>query len=232
LGVEVNVPSEDVELLAAWRDSYLAALPDAIREQMLEGAFPVWVPAGGPIYTANDPPRMALIRSGLARVFAVSPDGRQATIRYARHGQVVGLPATITGSSPVGAEAVTDSEVSMLNVRVVQRLARTDPQVAWLFAQQVAAIAYETIDVLGGRLFGTVRQSVCRHLLDLAVTEGGALVVTVDVQEVADAIGTVREVVSRSIRGLREDGLIRRDGHRLVISDPQGLHLAALGQPG
>lgn len=223
--------SEDVELLAAWRDSYLAGLPGAVREEMLEGAFPVRVPAGEPIYTANDPPRMALIRSGLARVFAVSRHGRQATIRYARHGQVVGLPAAISGGSPVGAEAVIDSEVSMLNVRVVQRLARSDPQVAWLFAQQVAAITYETIDVLGGSLFGTVRQSVCRHLLDLAVTDGSRLVVAVDVQELADAVGTVREVVSRSIRHLRDEGLIARDGHRLVIEDAERLHLAALGQP-
>ena len=224
--------SEDVELLAAWRDSYLAALPDAVREEMLDGAFPVRVPAGQPIYAANDPPRMALIRSGLARVFAVSRDGRQATIRYARHGQVVGLPAAISGGSPVGAEAVIDSEVSMLNVKVVQRLARSDPRVAWLFAQQVAAITYETIDVLGGSLFGTVRQSVCRHLLDLAVTDGSRLVVAVDVQELADAVGTVREVVSRSIRQLREEGLIARDGHRLVIVDPERLHLAGLGRPG
>jgi hypothetical protein len=38
--------------------------------------------------------------------------------------------------------------------------------------------------------------------------------------------------VSRSIRQLREEGLIARDGHRLVIVDPERLHLAGLGRPG
>ena len=74
-----------------------------------------------------------------------------------------------------------------------------------------------------GSAFSTVRQRVARHLLDLASEQrnGGRLVARVSQQELADAVGSVREVVFRVLRELRSEGVIRtsREGIELLLPE-------------
>jgi CRP/FNR family cyclic AMP-dependent transcriptional regulator len=66
-------------------------------------------------------------------------------------------------------------------------------------------------------------QRVARHLLDLAAEGGPELVAPVSQQQLADAVGTVREVVVRVLRDLRRAGVIRTGRDRIVIVDPARL---------
>lgn len=67
--------------------------------------------------------------------------------------------------------------------------------------------------------FATVRRRVARHLLDFASEgqRGSELVTAIGRQQLADAVGTVREVVVRALRELREEGLLRTERARIVI---------------
>jgi CRP/FNR family transcriptional regulator, cyclic AMP receptor protein len=69
---------------------------------------------------------------------------------------------------------------------------------------------------IAGTAFATVRQRVARHLLALATERqtGSELVAEIGQQELADAVGSVREVVVRALRELRQAGLMetRRGG--------------------
>ena len=213
----------------AWDNSYLAPLSAEVRNVMLRDAFVVTVQAGRMINGPDSPPRLFLLHSGQARVAALSKEGRAATVRYAGPGQVLGLPAAIYDASPIAAYAVTDCEMSMLNVNNLRRLAQNDPKVAWLLLQQTCAIIYEVVEILGDTIFGTVEQRVSRHLLDLASNSEDGLMVNVEQQELADAIGSVREVVARALRKLREAGLVERHGRGLRILNPSALHHIASG---
>jgi CRP/FNR family transcriptional regulator, cyclic AMP receptor protein len=219
-------------LMRAWESSYLARLPHEVRQAMLADAFVVNVPAGNAVYEAYGPPRMALLHSGQARVKVVSPAGRSVTIRYAGPGQVIGLPSVLGNGAPVGADAIIDCEVSMFNVTTVRRAAIADARVSWLFAQQASQILFEVVDFLGGNLFDSVQQRVSRHLLDLASNSPAGLIVEVDQHEIADAIGSVREVVARALRRLREDGLIGRTPQGITLLEPSRLHAIAAGEEG
>ena len=42
-------------------------------------------------------------------------------------------------------------------------------------------------------------------------------------QDMAAIVGTVREVVGRSLKALETDGIIRMDRHRIVITDREAL---------
>jgi CRP/FNR family cyclic AMP-dependent transcriptional regulator len=56
-----------------------------------------------------------------------------------------------------------------------------------------------------------VRQRVAAHLLDLASAQqhpSGRLVARVSQQELANAAGSVREVVARTLRDLRVAGIV------------------------
>ena len=79
-----------------------------------------------------------------------------------------------------------------------------------------------------------MRQRVARHLLDLASARVGEqpapdhraareLTVQVSQQELANAVGTVREVVVRVLRDLRQDGVVRTERDRIVLLEPARL---------
>jgi CRP/FNR family transcriptional regulator len=65
------------------------------------------------------------------------------------------------------------------------------------------------------------------HLLDLASAQQpaqGRLVARVSQQELADAVGSVREVVARVLRDLRLRGLLATAPDSISILDPAGLY--------
>jgi CRP/FNR family transcriptional regulator len=65
------------------------------------------------------------------------------------------------------------------------------------------------------------------HLLDLASSQQGPrgpLVAHASQQELADAVGSVREVVARVLRELRLAGLVATLPDGVRILDPTGLH--------
>ena len=62
-----------------------------------------------------------------------------------------------------------------------------------------------------------------RHLLDLASEGAPELVVSVSQQQLAEAVGTVREVIVRVLRELRTAGVVRTERNRIVIVDPARL---------
>ncbi|MFK0286561.1 Crp/Fnr family transcriptional regulator [Streptomyces sp. NPDC090499] len=212
----------------AWSSSFLAQLPGKVQSELRDTAVALTIPAGHIIYRAHDDPRLILVISGLVRIVASSPEGRKATIRYASRADCVGMVSVVTDSQEVTAEAVTAAEVLFLNVGRLQHFARTEPAVGWPVAQFVGRVCTEVIEMMSSALFGSVRQRVARHLLDLAVRRGDDLVVVQDQQEIADAIGSVREVAGRAIRDLRERGLVSRTDAGLRLDDPQGIHQISL----
>jgi CRP/FNR family transcriptional regulator len=115
--------------------------------------------------------------------------------------------------------------VLILNVAALQSLGRTDASFAWAIAEEVTRRLYEVIDIFAGNAFGSVRQRIARHLLDLAAEQqrDSRLVAHVTQQELADATGTVREVVARILRQMRDQGLIETTRTGIRLLDPSGL---------
>lgn len=72
-----------------------------------------------------------------------------------------------------------------------------------------------------------MRQRIAAHLLDLASAQQrpqGDLVARVSQQELADAVGSVREVAARTLRELRLARLVATSPDRVHILDPAGLY--------
>jgi CRP-like cAMP-binding protein len=210
----------------AWDESFLAELPPHAVEALLDTAVEIEVAAGQLIYRELVHPTgaiVALIAQGLARVYVTSPRGREVTIRYARTGDVVGLPAVVAGGAPTGVQAVTSCRVVQMQVRTLRHLASTDPTVAWAVCRKLTSIVFEVIDVLADNVFKSVNERVARALLELAREEGGVLVVRASQQELADEIGSVREVVARAIRQLRDAGVVDRKEQRIILRDAEAL---------
>ena len=185
------------------------------------------------MYRAGDDPRAALVVRGLIRVFLSSPEGRQVTVRYARPGDALGIASVVGGPAATNVRTVEPSSVFRISAHVLTAAARQDPRVSWGIAEELNRRLYDVLEQTAVNAFGSVRQRVAVHLLDLASDAQlphGRLEVLVSQQDLADAAGSVREVVARALRDLRIEGIVATKADRVLILDPARLHQLSGGQ--
>ena len=213
------------QMKQALAHSALSDLPPLLIEQLLVDAQHIELPKNTTIHNVEGAPRCALIISGLIRVYMAAPDGRQVTVRYARSGEMLGLPALIGGPPPVSTQVLTDVKLLVLNGTVLQRMSQTEPRAGWIIAREITHRLYDTLDALAANTFGSLRQRMARHLLDMAASrpEATVLVAAISQQELADAVGSARTVVARILRDLRTDGLLETTKDGITLLNPEAL---------
>jgi CRP-like cAMP-binding protein len=217
----------------AWDSSFLSEVSANVARELLKHSWESRFRSGQVFYRGAhhaDMAILAIVATGRIRIFVRSADGRQATVRYAEPGAVIGLPAVLAGGGKIDGEAIDDVLLLRLSPGHFRALAQRDGQLAFLVACYLAGQLAEAQDLLSTDLFTDVRTRVARHLLDLASIENGSFVVMASHQAIADAIGSVREVVTRSIRGLDAAGLIKREGRSTILLNPAALHELASGR--
>src|SRR5512140_913101 len=222
----------DREVEDALAHSFLARLPPEVRDGLHAEGERADYPAGTTVYQAGSDPRAALVVRGLLRVFLTSAEGRQVTIRYARPGDVLGIAVLVGGPASTSVQAVEASSVFRISARTLIAAARRDPRVSWAIAEELNRRLYEVLEQTAVNAFGSVRQRVAAHLLDLASAQQhprGRLVAHVSQQELADAAGSVREVVARALRDLRVAGIVATAADSVVILDPARLYAESGG---
>jgi CRP/FNR family cyclic AMP-dependent transcriptional regulator len=229
----VGVADRDVD--DALARSFLAELPAELAGRLRAEGERADYPAGTTVYRAGADPQAALVVAGLLRVFLTSAEGRQVTLRYARPGDVLGIAVLVGGPASTSVQAVEPSGVFRISARTLTAAARRDPRVSWAIAQELNRHLYEVLDQTAVNAFGSVRQRVAAHLLDLASDRQrprDRLVARVSQQELADAAGSVREVVARALRDLRVAGIVATAADSIVILDPARLYAEYAGLAG
>ena len=217
----------DPDVVDAMRRSFLAGLPRDVAEELVAGGNRTEYPAGSTIYREWSTPAAALVVRGLLRVYMTSPEGRQVTVRYAREADVLGIAVVVGGPVNVAVQTLADSTLFSIDARRLTDAARRDGRVAWALAEELNRRLYDTLQQTAINTFGSVKQRVAAHLLDLASAQQrpkDRLVARVSQQELADAVGSVREVVARALRELRLAGLVATGADSVSIVDPTGLH--------
>lgn len=187
--------------------------------------------AGETIFSEGDAcSGLYVVETGNVRIFKSSAAGREQVLSIDGPGSSIAeLPVFDGGPYPASAAAVTDSILLFFSKQDFQSLCLQFPQVA-----------LKVLKVLGGRLrrlvgiieelsFTTVRHRLVALLLRLAQSEGirkgseVAITLPASNQELAAQIGTVRELVSRNLSRLQQEGLLRVDGRNVVIGNVQSL---------
>jgi CRP/FNR family cyclic AMP-dependent transcriptional regulator len=215
--------------------SFLADLPPELAGRLRAEGERADYPAGTTVYRAGSSPQAALVVSGLIRVYLMSVEGRQVTVRYARPGDVLGIAVLVGGPASTGVQAVEPSSLFRISLRTLTEAAQNDPRVGWAIAEELSRRLYDTLEQTAVNAFGSVRQRVAAHLLDLASAQQhprGRLVARVSQQELADAAGSVREVVARVLRDFRVAGIVATAADSVAILDAARLYAESGGSAG
>lgn len=187
-----------------------------VAERLLARSKRFEVRAGAMVFRAADTAEhVALVLSGTVRSFMTGADGRQLTLRYARRGAIVGKYSNAIGAhAPLGVQALTDCTILELDPDVFSSLLATDVGVANAIVMELAHRLEDVYATVGDSAFGSIRQRLIRHLL--ALTTNGdpdaGYIATITQQQLANAIGSSREVVARELSRMRDEQLVRTSG--------------------
>src|SRR6266487_6733244 len=208
------------EVLARCR---LHALPSAILERMTADSAMLDVPEGTVLHHIGSTSLfLCVIAEGTLKTCLISEQGRQMTVRYSRPGDLVGLAGVYARQSPrLSIQAVTPSRLLLLRPETVRKLAAADAALASALLADLAEHATAFLGALAATSFPSLRQDVVRHLLDAAESGGSddRIVARLSPQELAEHVGSPRELVGRILRDLKEEGLVSAGKDAAVVLD-------------
>lgn len=199
--------------------------PELLWQQLVAGAPVVEVDAASPVPSEGilDDAAAAVLH-GVVRVFAVCSAGRQLTVRYCRPGDLFGLASALTGDGVPCAEAVTRVSLAVISTPTLRDLALRDPRFGWSLAHEIASASMDGVRTVTAQQQRSTLSQVAAHLLEwAATTRDGLTVARANHQQLADATGTAREVVTRALASLRELGVVETRRGAVVITDPPAL---------
>lgn len=165
------------------------------------------------------------LQQGEIRVYKLDDQGREMEVTRLAAGDFVGEAfALVGGRFPFFAQASRDSRVLAFPAAAVERAIVADPEAARFFVRLLARKCVSLsgrVESLGMR---TVSQRLAEFLLSRCGGPGGCLVdLPMSKGELAKSLGTVSETLSRSLRQLRDDGLIEVRGPSIRVLDCPGL---------
>jgi CRP-like cAMP-binding protein len=167
---------------------------------------------------------------GRARLFRTGPEGREQILRLLHPGDTFGeVPVFDDGGNPATVEALEDCRVLLVPAATFRRVIESHPRVALDLLAHFARRLRSFTELVEQISLQTVQQRVARYLYTTAREEGvrspeGILIQrTITQQDLAALVGSVREVVSRTMRVLEEDGLVEIRRKEILIRDLPGL---------
>lgn len=213
----------ELEPMSRLDDAGRSTLAKSFREKLLG--------ARQPLYRAGDaPPGLWLIVNGFVKLTRSSPSGKELLMSLAGPGDMVGPCCDPLGASPAACTAVTQSAARLLHMPFPtwRTLTQTAPSVAQPVLAVMLASRRGCTDLATQLAFLSVEARVAALLHSLArwsQSGPGPLEIPriLTQAEMASAVGTVREVVTRCLARLEEQGLIERHGRRLLVPDPAAL---------
>ncbi|HEY5884250.1 MAG TPA: Crp/Fnr family transcriptional regulator [Pyrinomonadaceae bacterium] len=175
-----------------------------------------------------------VIVSGSVRAFRESLDGREQVIHVERPGGTVGeVPMFDDGNYPSTVAAEEDTDALFLDKRDVRQLCLERPEITLAALRVLAGRLRRCAELVETLSLKEVGQRVARFVLSEAhrngqqTDQGIVVTLTQTNQQIAARVGSVRDVVSRALSRLQNDGLIIVEDRKLTIPDISALSVFA-----
>ena len=208
---------------------FLSLLSEANQRRLLEGSTQDVHAAGSVIFHPTSQNRAYLLERGLARGYSTVPDGRQATLTFFHSTELIGGTSIVSHPPPIYVQVVARSTMVTLQLEKVRHLVATENEVLAAVATHLSARIRSAYKLIAVRTLGDIKQRLAYDLLDRACRSQlavGRLEVRATHADLADSIGSAREVVGRALGGLRSQGIVETAPGLVRVTDP--LRLAGI----
>lgn len=210
---------------------HLASLPPAEAARLATELIVRTYPPRDLIAIEGEPCRgFFQLLEGRARLFRTGPEGREQIMRLLHPGETFGeVPIFDGGGNPATVEALEECRVLLIPSTTFLRTIEAHPRVAADLLGHFARRLRSFTELIEQISLQTVQQRLARYLYTTAreegvrTSEGVVIQRSITQQDLAALVGSVREVVSRTMRVLEEDGLVEVRRKEILVRDLAGL---------
>jgi CRP/FNR family transcriptional regulator len=202
----------------------LQDLPAPLRERLLAESQPMTVPAGTVLFDEHQPCQgFPFVLAGSVRVVKLAANGRELPLYKVLPGESCIITSScLLGHADYNARGVTENETTLVLLprALFDKMLGETP-----FRDFVFDLFAERISELMQLVEEVAFRKLDQRLANLLLGKGRQLHTTH--QQLADELGSVREMVSRLLKGFADQGLVRLGREQIEILDPAGLRRIA-----
>lgn len=172
------------------------------------------------IWEGERPSRALLITKGQARVLIVGPNGREVQIYRIEYGEVCAanlISVRNSSLSLVHIVAETDVKAVGIDAPNFRQLMRTNGLFHDFIMAKINSGMASILSVMKNLAFVRVEQRIAELLLHRSAPCEEGRIVRMTHASIATELGTAREVVSRILKQLERDGIIRVKRGSIII---------------
>ena len=205
------------KIFSFWKD-----LTSKQQELITQSANTEIFPAGKLIHRSDGTCRgIMAVLSGSLRVYCVSEEGREVTLYRVENGEICILSASCLMDSivfDVLIEAVEDTKVCMIPSASLHKVEQENPLVELFVYKNATEKFSEVLWTIQQLLFMKIDQRIATFLHDESLRQKST-VLSIKHEDIAKEIGSVREVVSKTLKYLEEEGVVRLGRGKIEILD-------------
>ena len=223
------VPAGSLEARVAQLFPLLAGAPPSTLERIARRGAHRVVPAGTTMFSERSPcTGFPLVLAGSVRVSQHYPNGRELQLYRVKAGESCLLSGScLLGQSDYAATAVTETEVELLVLPPAEFRALMNEDEA--FRTYVFSLYGERLSTLLQLVEAVAYQKLDQRLAAMLAQRSreGDPTVHLTHQDLADELGSVREIVSRLLRSFEDRGWVELGRERIRVRDRTALDALA-----
>ncbi|MEW6405744.1 MAG: Crp/Fnr family transcriptional regulator [Chloroflexota bacterium] len=203
-------------------NEYFNDLPEEILKEIAAHMQLREYQRGDVLFWEGDPcTGLHIVQEGSAKIYRLSPQGRQYIVRVLQEGDTFAeVPAFDGGMNPVNVDALENCRVWIIDSDTLRRLIAAHPQFALKVLRNFGEMLRGLVHKVSEMAFYQVTHRLARLISDQPQTDRSPHWTQ---EQLAARLGTVREVVARSLKELERSGAIRIEDRRIHIADPAAL---------
>src|SRR5579863_1281034 len=206
-------------------------LPPAALQRLSEITSSATYPKGATLFVESQPARgVFILCAGHVKLSTSSADGRTLILRISEPGDLLGLPATISGRPyEVTADVIEPTQANFIGRTDFLSFLRDHGDAALRVAHELSETyqsAFAEMRTIG--LSHSTGEKLARFLLDWSANhrpENGSVKfnLTLTHEEIAQMIGASRETVTRLFADFKKRNFLLVKGSSVTITDKRGL---------
>lgn len=170
-------------------------------------------------WEGDDCEGLFILEQGSAKIFRLSPQGRQYIVRILQEGDTFAeVPAFDEGASPVNVEALETCRVWVIDKNKLHELVMKHPTFAQKALVNFGKMLRGMVRMVSEMAFYQVTHRLARLISEISMDKSAPHWTQ---EQLASRLGTVREVVARSLKELERSGAIKVEDRRIQIVDKE-----------
>ena len=211
--------------------TFFSQVDGATRKRLIRMAVRREYGKGEVIFRDGDAaPGVFIVASGLVRVYKLAPSGKEHVLHLAGPRMTFAEVAVLGDfPCPAFAEALEETSCVLLPVGPFMRALREDHRMSLQILSSMAMWVKSLVSLLEDIVLRDAAGRVAGYLLQAQAEQGAAISLPGLKRHIASHLNLTSETLSRTLRQLRDERLIRENESGLVVLDAPGLKRIAEG---